>query len=93
MQANYPGVCFDRLPSNGEQATKLEAIMSLSHFHQLLSKRMWFLIFNLSSLAYLRVSGRLQWSLGVDMYSRDRPFNHERNRMGIGSKLPQVEMT
>ena len=54
---------------------------------------MWFLIFNLSSLAYLRVSGRLQWSLGVDMYSRDRPFNHERNRMGIGSKLPQVEMT
>jgi hypothetical protein len=64
MQANYPGVCFDRLPSNGEQATKLEAIMSLSHFHQLHSKRMWFLIFNLSSLAYLRVSGRLQLSLG-----------------------------
>jgi hypothetical protein len=68
MQANYPAVCFDRLPSNGEQATKLEAIMSLSHFQQLISKRMWFLIFNLSSLAYLRVSGRLQWIVRLGGY-------------------------
>jgi hypothetical protein len=32
----------------------------MNPFHQLVSKKMWFILFNLFTLIYLRVTGRLQ---------------------------------
>ena len=36
--------------------------MALSTFHKVVGKKLWFVIFNVASIAYLAISGRLVWT-------------------------------
>ena len=42
--------------------------MALSAWHRLLSKQMWFVIFNVGSIGYMWISGRLHWT-AIDIFS------------------------
>ncbi len=35
----------------------------MSQFHRLISKRLWFILFNVGSLIYLAVTNRLHWDI------------------------------
>lgn len=39
------------------------ADLNMSWFHRLISKRLWFLLFNVCTVAYLIGTGRLRWEL------------------------------
>jgi hypothetical protein len=36
--------------------------MALSTFHKAIGKKLWFVIFNVVCIAYLAISGRLEWT-------------------------------
>jgi hypothetical protein len=37
--------------------------MTMNRFHRLISKKLWFFLFNLAAVIYLMVTGSLRWNL------------------------------